>query len=292
MNPFMVELATRPLVCDGAMGTMLYTNGVFVNRAFEELNLTQPELVTDVHRRYLDAGAEVLETNTFGANRVRLESFGLVDRLADVNVAGVRLARAVAGRRAYVAASIGPLGVPVGPGGALSVEEAERHFREQAKALVLVDGEVDLFVLETFGAVDEIGAAIRALRAVSELPVVAQMTTGDSGATADGTPPEAFANHLIDEGAAVVGVNCSTGPASMLETVERLAAATPAPLAAQPNAGLPRLVEGRTLYMSSPEYLASYARRFVRLGVKLVGGCCGTTPDHIRHIREAISQPA
>ena len=291
MDPFLAKIATRPLVCDGAMGTMLYANGVFVNRPFEELNLTQPNLVTDVHRRYLDAGAEVLETNTFGANRVRLEGFGLVDQLTDLNVGGVRLARAVAGQRAYVAASVGPLGVPVGPGGAMGVEEAERHFREQAEALVL-DGGLDLFVLETFGVVDEIGAAVRAVRAVSDLPVVAQMTTGDNGDAADGTPPETFAARLVDEGAAVVGVNCSTGPASMLETVERLGAATTAPLAAQPNAGLPRLVEGRTLYMSSPEYLASYAKRFVGLGVKLVGGCCGTTPAHIRHIRDAIGQPA
>jgi len=291
MNPFIVEIATRPLVCDGAMGTMLYTNGVFVNRAFEELNLTQPELVADLHRRYFDAGAEVLETNTFGANRVRLESFGIVDQLIDINVAGVRLARAVAGPRAYVAASIGPLGIPVGPGGAMSVEEAERHFQEQAKALLLVDGGVDLFILETFGAVKEIGAAIRALRGVSKLPLVAQMTTGDSGDTADGTTPEAFTTYLVNEGATVVGVNCSTGPTSMLETIERLGAVTTVPLAAQPNAGLPRLMEGRTLYMSSPAYLASYARRFVGLGVKLVGGCCGTTPDHIRYIREAIGQP-
>ena len=286
MRSFVDVLTERPLVCDGAMGTMLYTDGLFVNRAFEELNLTEPDRVAAVHEAYRAAGADVIETNTFGANRIRLRGFGLEDRLSALNLAGVELARRAAGRSAFVAGSIGPLGVALAPSGRTSLAEAEGHFREQAEALEA--GGVDLFVLETFGALDEALAALRAVGAVSGRPVVAQMTTGSDGRALDGTSPEAFGQALAAAGADVVGVNCGTGPAEMLETVERLDAALDLPLAAQPNAGLPRMVVGRMLYLSSPDYLASYARRFVGLGARLVGGCCGTTPDHIRHISQAV----
>lgn len=287
MHSFLDELGRRVLVCDGAMGTMLYANGVFVNRSFEELNLSDPELVESVHRAYRDAGADVLETNTFGANALKLEGFGLHDRLREVNRAGVRLARQVAGDRAYVAGAIGPLGVPIEPDGRTSLEDAERYFREHAEALG--DAVVDLFILETFRSVHELRAAVRAVRATSGLPVVAQMTLVETGHTPDGVSPEVFATQLADEGATVVGVNCGTGPAAMLDTVERMAAVTQRPLAAQPNAGMPREVEGRTLYLSSPDYVASYARRFVRAGARLVGGCCGTTPEHTKEISAAIA---
>jgi homocysteine S-methyltransferase len=286
MRLFLEELGRRVLVCDGAMGTMLYASGVFVNRSFEELNVSEPELVESVHRAYRDAGADVLETNTFGANALKLSGFGLHDRLGEINQAGVRLARQVAGDSVYVAGAIGPLGVPIEPHGKTTRDEAERYFREHAEALR--DAGVDLFILETFRGVDELRAALRAVRAVTTLPVVAQMTTSEDGSTPDGLQPEEFSRQVVGDGADVVGVNCGTGPAAMLETVERIAAVTDRPLAAQPNAGMPRAVEGRTLYLSSPEYVASYARRFVRAGVRLVGGCCGTTPAHTKEISAAV----
>jgi len=290
MQAFLEAINERVLVCDGAMGTMLYAEGVFVNRSFDAMNVSDPDVVQRIHGAYREAGADVLETNTFGANRPRLESFGLADELTALNLAGVRLARREAGADVYVAGAMGPLGVRVDPDNQGAQQEAEKSFREQAVALA--EGGVDLFVLETFRSVDEVSAAIRAVRAVSSLPVVAQMTTAESGDTPDGVSPESFCRRLVYEGASVVGVNCGEGPVAMLETVERLHASTSVPLAAQPNAGLPRQVEGRTMYMSSPDYLASYARRFVRLGVRLLGGCCGTTPEHVRKIAAIANKPA
>jgi homocysteine S-methyltransferase len=283
---FLDAIAARVLVCDGAMGTMLYARGVFVNRSFDALNLTSPDLVSEVHREYLRAGADVVETNTFGANRIKLGSFGLADKLHEINLAGARIARQVARDGAYVAGAIGPLSVRIEPWGRMGVDEAEACFREQAAALV--EGGVDLIVLETFRDVNEIGAAIAAIRKTCDLPIVAQMTTEEDGNSLDGTPPEEFVPALERAGASVIGVNCSVGPAPMLETIERIARVSRNPLAAQPNAGRPREIEGRNIYLSSPEYLASYARRFVQHGVRLVGGCCGTTPEHIRQIRQVV----
>jgi methionine synthase I (cobalamin-dependent)/5,10-methylenetetrahydrofolate reductase len=275
------------------MGTMLYGKGVFINRCFESLNQTQPAIVTDVHGEYLRAGADVIETNTFGANRMKLRSFGLGDQVRDINLAGARLAREAvkkSGQVAYVAGAIGPLGVRIEPWGKTGVDEAEAMFRDQAQALL--DGGVDLFVLETFRDLNEIGAAISAVRSICDLPIVAQMTTEEDGASLDGTPAEKFAPELIARGASVVGVNCSVGPAPMLETIERISEVTEVWLSAQPNAGKPRDIEGRNLYLCSPEYMASYARRFIASGVRLVGGCCGTTPEHIRQIALAAKQMA
>ena len=283
---FLEALHDRVLVCDGAMGSMLYDRGVFVNQSFEALNLTRPELVVEVHRAYVDAGADVIETNTFGANRLKLAGFGLVDRLVEINVAGVRLARQAAGASGYVAGAIGPLGVRVGGGGSMRVETAESHVAEQASALL--EGGVDLLLLETFGEVGELEAAVRAVRRLSALPVVAQMATGEDGLSLDGVTPEQFAVTLSAHGATMVGVNCGAGPPSTLESVERMAEATDAPLSAQPNAGGPKEVEGRRLVLSSPEFLASYARRYVAVGVGLVGGCCGTTPAHIAKMKQAV----
>lgn len=268
------------------MGTMLYAKGIFVNRCFDALNLTQPDLVSDVHREYVRAGADVLETNTFGANRVKLRGFGLADKLREINVEGARLARAAARGQVFVAGAIGPLGVRIEPWGKTGVDEAEAFFREQVDALV--EGGVDLFILETFRDVSELGAAIRAIRAACRLPIVAQMTIEEDGNSLDGTPPEEFAPALEALGADVIGVNCSIGPAPMLETVERIAAVTKSRLSAQPNAGRPRDIEGRNIYLTSPDYFANYARRFVTAGVRLVGGCCGTSPDHIRQIAGAV----
>ncbi|MBE3072516.1 MAG: homocysteine S-methyltransferase family protein, partial [Acidobacteria bacterium] len=253
------------------MGTMLYAKGVFLNRCFDALNLTQPDLVAEVHIEYVRAGADVLETNTFGANRVKLGTFGLADKLHAINVQGARIARHAARDQVYVAGAVGPLGIRIEPWGRMGVDEAQAHFREQAEALA--EGGVDLFILETFRDLNEIGAAIAAVRGVCSLPIVAQMATEEDGDSLDGTPPERFAPELERLGADVIGVNCSVGPAPMLETVERMARVTTRHLSAQANAGSPREVEGRTIYLCSPEYMASYARRFITRRVRLVGGC-------------------
>ena len=276
----------RVLVCDGAMGTMLYAKGIFLNRSFDELNLTQPDLVAEVHQAYVRAGSDVVETNTFGANRIKLAAFGLAERAHTINLQGAKIARHAAREQAYVAGAMGPLGIRIEPWGKTGVDEAEAYFREQASALV--EGGVDLFVLETFRDLNEITAAIRAIRSVCDLPIVAQVTTEEDGNTLDGVAPERFVPHLEEQGASVVGLNCSVGPAAMLETIERMAAVANVKLSAQPNAGRPREIEGRNIYLCSPEYMASYARRFINNGVRLVGGCCGTTPDHIRQIKTAV----
>jgi homocysteine S-methyltransferase len=284
--PFFDAIEQRVLVCDGAMGTMLYGKGIFLNRSFDELNLTQPDLVAEVHQAYVRAGADVIETNTFGANRIKLGAFGLADKVSAINQQGARIARHAARELVYVAGAIGPLGIRIEPWGKTGVDEAEEHFREQARALH--EGGVDLFILETFRDLNEITAAIRAIRSLCELPIVAQVTTEEDGNTLDGVAPESFVPELEAQGADVVGLNCSVGPAAMLETVERMAQVATRRLSALPNAGSPREVEGRNIYLCSPEYMASYARRFINSGVRLVGGCCGTTPDHIRQIKSAV----
>jgi homocysteine S-methyltransferase len=285
---FLQALEERVLVCDGAMGTMLYAQGVFINRSFDSLNLGDPARVLAVHHAYALSGADVLETNTFGANRIKLRAFGLADRLREINEAGARLARQGARSPVYVAGAIGPLGLRIEPWGRMGRDEAQDYFREQAQALLA--GGVDLFILETFRDLNEIRAAVAAVRSICTLPIVAQMTIEDDGNTLDGTPPEQFAPALHESGADVIGLNCSIGPAHMLETLERMTAATGVNLSAQPNAGRPRDIEGRTIYLTSPEYMASYARRFAERRVRLVGGCCGTTPDHISQIKAALSR--
>src|SRR5947207_3192065 len=286
MKPFLDALDERVLVCDGAMGTMLYAKGVFINKSFDALNLAQPDLVAEVHQEYVRAGADIVETNTFGANRIKLGSFGLPDRRYAINEQGAKIARHAADDRAYVAGAIGPLGIRIEPWGKTGVDEARDYFREQAQALA--DAGVDLFILETFRDLNEILAAIDAVRSVSDRPVVAQMTTEEDGNTLDGTTPERFAPELERHGASMIGVNCAVGPGPMLETIERMEAVTRLKLSAQPNAGRPRDVEGRNIYLCSPEYMASYARRFILHNVRLVGGCCGTTPEHIKQIKAAV----
>ena len=286
MKPFLEALEERVLVCDGAMGTMLYAKGVFINKSFDALNVTQPDLVAEVHQEYVRAGADIIETNTFGANRIKLGSFGLAEKLQAINEQGARIARHAADEKAYVAGSIGPLGIRIEPWGKTGVDEAREYFREQARALAA--GGVDLFILETFRDLNEIGAAIDAVRSVSDRPIIAQMTTEEDGNTLDGTPPEKFAPALERRGATIIGVNCAVGPAPMLDTIERMEAVTRRTLSAQPNAGQPRDVEGRNIYLCSPDYMASYARRFIMHNVRIVGGCCGTTPEHIRQIKSAV----
>ncbi len=276
----------RVHVLDGGMGTLLYSRGVFVNVCYDELNVSQPDLVKAAHVDYVRAGAEVLETNTFGANPVKLSSYGLEARTEELNRAAAELARDAAGGRAFVVGAMGPLGIRIEPWGPTSRDEAERHFARQVQGLL--EGGVDGFVLETFSDVTELLAALAAVRARSELPVVAQMTVGEDGQTSYGTPVEGVAEALEGSGADVLGLNCSVGPAAMLEAMERMAAVCRLPLSAQPNAGLPRTVRDRKIYLASPEYMARYARRLIDAGVRFVGGCCGTTPDHVRRIAEVV----
>jgi homocysteine S-methyltransferase len=276
----------RAHVFDGAMGTMLYARGVFLNVCYDQLNLEQPGLVQEVHEAYVSAGAEILETNTFGANPVKLSGYGLEDQTEEINQAAVAIARRAADGRACVVGAIGPLGIRIEPWGPTGRDEAEGFFRRQVQGLLA--GGVDGFVLETFSDVEELHAALRAVRGLSSLPIVAQMSVGQDGNTAYGTSVEAIAAGLTGSGADVIGLNCSVGPAPMLEAIERMVELTDRPLSAQPNAGLPRAVGDRRIYLASPEYMAQYARRLVRVGVRFVGGCCGTTPEHIRKIREAV----
>jgi len=290
MPDFRSALEGRVLVCDGAMGTMLYSKGVFISRSFDELNLSNPKLVREVHLDYVKAGADILETNTFGGNRTKLMSHGLAEQTREINVRGARIAREAAGvasdRSVFVGGALGPLGIRIEPWGKTSIEEARVIFREQAQALL--DGGVDLFVLETFFDLNEVQAAILAVRDVSDKALVVQMSVEEDGNSLEGTPPEVFAKRIEDWGADVIGLNCSVGPQTMLDTIERLANVTSKKLSVQPNAGKPRNIEGRNIYLCSPEYMASYAKRFVQYGVRIVGGCCGTTPQHIKAIRAAI----
>jgi methionine synthase I (cobalamin-dependent)/5,10-methylenetetrahydrofolate reductase len=282
---FRDRLQNRVMVADGAMGTVLYAKGVFINRCYDELNLSTPSMVRETHQEYVKAGAEILETNTFGGSRPHLAAFGLAEKLQEINHAGVRLAREAAGEAAYVAGAIGPLGVRIEPLGPTSFAEARAFFREQADALV--EAGVDLLVLETFSDLEELREAIFAAReaAGAETVIVAQVTIDDSGNLLDGTAPETYTRRLHEWPADVIGINCSTGPKVTLETIERMMKYSTKPMSAMPNAGQPARVEGRNIYLSSPEYMAQYARRFLWAGVKIVGGCCGTTPEHIKLIR-------
>ncbi len=268
------------------MGTMLYSRGVYINRCFDELNLSAPDLVLEVHRAYAAAHADVLESNTYGANRIKLKAYGLEDQVAAINRRGVELARQAAGDQLYVAGAIGPSGQKVAPLGTLAPEELLAVYQEQAEALA--GAGVDLFMLETFQDLNEIVLALRAVRKVSALPVIAQMTYDDEGKTTLGVQPETVVETLLAEGAEVIGANCSVGPHAMLEVVQRLNKAGAALISAQPNAGHPRVFEGRVLYMSTPEYHAEFARRFIAAGANMVGGCCGTTPEHIKAISAAV----
>lgn len=275
------------LLCDGGMGTMLYGKGIFINSCFDELNLLQADLIKEVHKEYIQSGADIIETNTFGANRYKLKKFGLEGSVEEINVKGAEIACAAAAPDVLVAGSMGPLGLKIEPWGQTSASEAEAAFAEQAEALI--NGGVDLIILETFADVHEIHQAIKAVKNVNgRLPLVAEMTIGIDGNSLYGTTPEIFTKKMEEWGADVVGVNCSVGPAHLLACVERMSKVTLLPLSAMPNAGVPREVEGRNIYMCSPEYMAEYAKRFILNGVKIVGGCCGTTPAHTRAMRKAV----
>lgn len=276
----------RVYVFDGAMGTRLYDKGVYINRSYDELNLTNPELVREVHEEYIKAGADIIETNSFGATRHKLQPYGLEGKLKEINITAARIARAAAGERAFVAGAIGPLGIRIEPFGPTSFDEAKELFKEQAAALL--EGGVDLFVLETFSELPVIEQAIKAVKELCDLPIVAQMTIQMDGNTTFGTTPEHLTEALDEWGVDVIGLNCGMGPTHVLNALEKMREVTDKPLSAQPNAGLPRDVGGRQFYMGSPEYMATFAKRFVQAGARFVGGCCGTTPTHIKLISDSI----
>ncbi len=275
------------ILFDGAMGTVLYARGVFINQCYDELVLRQPDLVREIHAAYVKAGAEVLETNTFGANRTKLTQYGLEGQVAAINTRAAELARETAGEDRLVAGAVGPLGVRLEPYGATSRDEARAMFAEQMAALKA--GGADCFLLETFADLEELEQAILAARDVDAgMPVIAQATVGPDLRTAYGASPEDIARALDRWGVDVIGLNCSVGPQTILEAIERMATVTSRKLSAQPNAGMPRDVGGRSMYMASPEYMATYARHLIQAGAKIVGGCCGTTPEHIKAMVEGV----
>ena len=294
MSRFAEIFSDRAVLADGAMGTVLETRGVFTNRSYDELNLSDPTLIVAVHEEYLLAGAEILETNTFGANRFRLSRHGLGAKVEEINAAGVRLAREAVTRlkekqagEAWVAGAVGPLGVRLEPLGKTGLDEARAAFAEQIG--VLKKSGVDLLIVETMPALNEAREALEAAKAVAPgLPVLVMVTVDDEGECLDGSSAAQAAAWLTEWGADAVGVNCSTGPATVLTAIEEMRAATNLPLAAMPNAGMPRAVEGRNIYLCSPEYMASFARKAIAAGAQMVGGCCGTTPNHIRAMRQAV----
>lgn len=277
----------RVILFDGGMGTELYKRGVFINKCYDELNLSNPTIIKQVHEDYRKAGVDVLETNTYGANHFKLRSHGVADTLHEINYRGAILAREVAGENLLVAGSIGPLGVQIEPLGPISREEARVYFREQAAPLL--EGGVDLFILETFTYPDEIEEAVTAIKSLCDLPIIAQMTIGDDANSLTGAEAEIMVKELEATGADVIGVNCTVGPNVMLNWLERTRALTQMPMSVMPNAGKPRNVDGRNIYLTSPEYLGEFAKRYIQSGANIIGGCCGTGPEHIKLMRNAIT---
>jgi homocysteine S-methyltransferase len=286
-TPFRDRLNEGTIVFDGGMGTMLYAKGIYLNRCFDELNLSAPHLVQQVHEEYLRAGADVIETNTFGASSYKLEPHGLAERMREINLQGARVARELAGDGHWVAGAVGPLGVPIEPLGRVSLAEARSDFARRIEALA--EGGADVIVLETFLYLAELEQAILAARQVCDLPVVAQLVIANGTSLATGAPVEEAAARLDAMEPDAIGLNCAVGPKEMLDALERMLPHTTRPVSLMPNAGAPRILEGRTLYLCSPEYLAEFAKRFIQTGARIVGGCCGTTPEHIRAVRRAVA---
>jgi homocysteine S-methyltransferase len=293
MKSFRERVGKEVLVFDGGVGTYLYEKGIFINTCFDELNLVNPDIVSEVHRDYVNAGADVIETNTFGANRFKLAAHGLEPRVYDVNLAGARIARKVAGDLVLVAGSVGPLGIQIEPLGKTSYDEAKEAFKEPIRGLI--DGGADLIIFETFSLVAELIQAVRALKEMApDFPFVAQVTMNDDGNLLSGATLESFVAEIAPYAPDAIGMNCSVGPKTMLDALEQLKTLTAIPISVQPNAGLPQNIGGRNIYMTSPEYIAEYAKRFVQTGASIAGGCCGTNPEHIKAIRRAVKalQPA
>lgn len=292
-NNFLETLRERILICDGAMGTQLYDKGITFDHCFDAINMSHPEMIRDIHSAYIDAGADIIETNTFGGNRFRLTHHGFEDKLFDINRTAANLAREVAdkkkkelGKHIFVAGSVGPLGKPLEPIGKIKHEEARAYFTEQIQ--ILADGGVDLIMIETISDIEEAKEAVTAARKVTSLPIVAQMSFTEDGKTLMGNKPQEVVKILKSLGADVVGANCSVGPQVLLEVLEKMNGMDDTFFSIQPNAGLPRYVGGRYIYLASPDYFGEYAKLMVAAGVHIIGGCCGTTPEHIRSIRNAV----
>jgi methionine synthase I (cobalamin-dependent) len=290
-NPFLERIKKGPILCDGAMGTLLYSKGIPYEHCFDGQNLSNPKVILEVHQEYIRVGAEIIETNTFGANRFRLQNYGLEDKVRQINLQGAKIAREareIEGQMVFVAGSIGPLGKPLAPLGKITPKEARSAFREQAKGLL--EGGVDLFIIETMSDLVEIKEAILAVREVCQLPIVAQMTFSENGKTFMGETPQEVVSELEKLKVDVIGANCSVGPQKMLDTILAMASVSETKLSAQPNAGLPCFVNERFIYLSPPGYFAEYAHKLVQAGASIVGGCCGTTPEHIKAIFEILKQ--
>ncbi|HEX9987097.1 MAG TPA: bifunctional homocysteine S-methyltransferase/methylenetetrahydrofolate reductase [Chloroflexia bacterium] len=291
-HPFLLRLRqSAPVICDGAMGTMLYSMGVPANTCFDECNLSQADLVRKVHEAYINAGAEIIETNTYGANRSKLAGYDLADKVRKINIRGAKLAREVrevSGQPVFVAGAVGPIGKPIAPVGLIPALEARAIFREQVEALL--EGGVDLLVLETFRDLEEMRQALIAVREACDLPVMSQMTFAEDGRTQMGNTPQEVVTALEELGADVIGANCSTGPQRMARVVAEMASHAHRPLSAQPNAGWPEMVNSRIVYVSTPDYMANFAKRMSVGGVKILGGCCGTTPAHIKALSDCLRE--
>ncbi len=279
-------LAEQVVLADGAMGTMLYQSGVFINTCFDELNISNPKLVSKIHTQYVEAGVDFIETNTFGANEVKLAKYGLSEQAEKINAAGVELAKQSAGDRILVAGAIGPLAREVTLFNEMTQQQAFAAFRKQAKALA--EAGADFIILETFPNTDEMLLAVEAVRSVTSLEIIAQMTTNEQNETPYGEKIDRAIARISAEPVTAVGLNCSVGPSAMLNALELIRSVTDKPVSVQPNAGLPRQVEDRLLYMSTPEYMAEFAKRFYEKGARIIGGCCGTMPEHIREIVRAV----
>jgi methionine synthase I (cobalamin-dependent)/5,10-methylenetetrahydrofolate reductase len=296
-HPLLEQLRERPLLCDGAMGTLLYARGITYEQCFDALNLTQPDLILGIHNEYIAAGAQIIETNTFGANRAKLETHNLGNKVSEINRRAVKLAREareISGQPVFIAGAVGPSGRPLQAPDAQRLQELRAIFREQITALQI--GGVDLIILETFSNLSELRQAVLAAKE-SGLPVVAQMSFQEDGHTLSGSSAARVATVLADLGVDIIGANCSVGPAATYDALEEMIGATQhleglstaAPLfSAQPNAGLPTRFDNRFFYVSTPDYFAEYATRFARAGVRLIGGCCGTTPRHTAAMRQAL----
>jgi homocysteine S-methyltransferase len=286
MKEFRTFLREMPVVViDGGMGTSLYDRGTFINQSFDGVNLTNPTVVYEIHREFIDAGADIIETNSFGANRMKLTPYGLEDKVYEINSKATEIALKASNDEVYVAGDIGPLGHNIRPLGNITEEEAFNYFKEQAKGLI--DGGVHLIILETFTYLNELGIAVKAIKSLTDLPVFALVTVNEDGATLIGTEPNTYIPIMESWQIDVVGVNCSVGPHAMLTAVEKIMKVATLPVIAEPNAGIPRNFEGRNIYLCSPEYIATYAQRYIELGVKIVGGCCGTKGIHIKAISNA-----
>jgi methionine synthase I (cobalamin-dependent)/5,10-methylenetetrahydrofolate reductase len=289
VNKFLERLDQGLILGDGAMGTLLYERGISYEHSFDEQNLSHSKIVLNVHLDYIKAGAEIIETNTFGSNQIRLAKFGLENKVKEINQAGAKIARQareIAGKDVFVAGSMGPLGKPLEPLGKISETEAFEFFKEQAEGLL--EGGVDLFIVETMTNLKEIKIAISAIKKICELPIIAEMTFAEDGLTFMGNSPEEVAEELSQLKVDVIGANCSVGPQKMLDVISTLARKTKCKLSAMPNAGLPGWVDGRFIYLSSPDYFTEYALKFIQAGATIVGGCCGTTPEHIKAIHKAL----